>query len=320
MEYMKCKYSKQHMKQDPLTTAYLKVLNENASNGKVEGQSLEVGEPFGHSENKKNTETFYKDSGEEKVKKDVKKPTKAPAELSEEPENEPKEFKAAEKLTLKDSRNPFDALFNKIISEDSFDFSSHDGVEPEDNFGGPEGLGVHSTHDEDEDEEELSDDEQFGDDDDSEDYEEDEHEDLGLLVSQLKELVGKIESHLEAHAEHEEGEEGEDEFPEDSREDYGDEDEDEDEVSEEAVDAEVLGYPLVDQERLEKSHSKKANWNVKGAVPKTGTKAEVVKGKKVNGKPEDFKNAEGISKLQSKQFDAKGVKVGKFLFDDQRGE
>jgi hypothetical protein len=301
------------MKQDPLTSAYLKVIEENSASGKVEGQSLKVGEPFGHSENKKNTETFYKDSGVEKAKKDVKAPVEAPAELSEDPENEPKEFKASEKLTLKDSRNPFDVLFNKIISEDSFAFGSEEGVQPEDNFGGPEGLGGHD--------EELSDEEAFGDEDDVEDFEEDEHEDLESLVSQLKELVGKLESHLEGHIEHEEGEEGE-EFPEDSREEGEEETEHEDEdLSEEAVDAEVLGHALVDQEKLEAGHTKKTAWNVKGAVPKAGTKAEVVKGKKVTGKPEAFENKEGVSKLQAKaSHDAKGVKAGKFLFDDQRGE
>lgn len=317
------------MKQDPLTSAYLKVINENASNGKVEGQSLKTdGSPYGQgAESKKNATTFYKDSGEEKVKKDVKKPVAAPAELSEEPENEPKEYKASEKLTLKDSKNPFDALFNKIISEDSFDFSSHEGVEPEESFGGPEGIGAHSMHDEDED---MSDDETYGDEDDSEDYEEDEHEDIESLVSQLKELVGKLESHLEGHIEHEESEEDEDEFPEDSREesdedesheDESHEDEDE-EVSEESVDAEVLGHALVDQEKLEAGHTKKTSWNVKGAVPSVKKGAKFAKGKKVNGKPESFENKEGINKYQKQgnSYDAKGVKVGKFLFDQDGGE
>lgn len=314
MECVKSKYSKQHMKQDPLTSAYMKVLNENATSGKVDGQSLKVGAPFGDASNQKNAETFYKDSGTDKVAKDVKKPVEAPAELSEDPENEPKEFKAGEKLTLKDSLNPFDALYNKIISEDSFSFGSDEGVEPEDNFGGPEGIG-HGD-------EEMSDDEQFGDDDDVEDFVEDEHEDLESLVSQLKELVGKLESHLEGHVEHEEGEE----FPEDSREesdeDMEDMEEDDEDLSEEAVEAEVLGHALVDQEKLEAGQTKKSVFTVKGAVPKAGSKATVEKGKKATGKPENFENKEGINKYQKQgnSYDAKGVKVGKFLFDDQRGE
>jgi len=292
----------------------MKVLNENATSGKVNGQSLKVGAPFGDASNQKNAETFYKDSGTDKVAKDVKKPVEAPAELSEDPENEPKEYKASEKLTLKDSLNPFDALYNKIISEDSFSFGSEEGVEPEDNFGGPEGIG-HGD-------EELSDDEMFGDDDEVEDFEEDEHEDLESLVSQLKELVGKLESHLEGHIEHEEEGEEHDELPEDSREDGSEEGEEEEEVSEESVEAEVLGHALVDQEKLEAGQTKKSVFTVKGAVPKAGSKATVEKGKKATGKPENFENKEGINKYQKQgnSYDAKGVKVGKFLFDDQRGE
>ena len=60
------------MKLDPLTSAYLKVINENASNGKVEGQSLKVGAAFGDSKNDKNTHSFYKDSGVEKVDGDLR--------------------------------------------------------------------------------------------------------------------------------------------------------------------------------------------------------------------------------------------------------
>jgi hypothetical protein len=304
MECVKSKYSKQHMKQDPLTSAYLKVINENASNGKVDS-SLKEGEPYGDAANKKNVENFYKDSGDAKVAKDIKKPEEAPAELSEDPENEPKELKDGKKLTLKDSLNPFDALYNKIISEDSFSFDSEEGVEPEDNFGGPEGIGM--GHE--------SDDEEMGEYDDVEDHVEEEHEDLESLVSQLKELVGKLESHLEGHVEHEEGEE----FPEDSREESEEEAEEEDEdLSEEAVEAEVLGHALVDQEKLEAGQTKKSVFTVKGAVPvkSNGKKAAVVAGKKVNGKPEDFENKEGISKLQNKKdaFNVGGVKAGEYLF------
>jgi hypothetical protein len=311
MEYTESKYSKQHMKQDPLTSAYLRVINENASSGKVEGQSLKTdGSPFGQgSESKKNAETFYKDSGDSKVKSEVKKPTEAPAELSEDPENEPKEYKATEKLTLKDSLNPFDALFNKIISEDSFNFDSEEGVEPEQHFGGPDMIGGMEHDEEDMDEEDMGDDEEM------EDEDMDEHEDLESLVSQLKDLVGKLESHLEGHIEHEEGEEGEHEFPEDSREE-GEEDEDEDEeINEESVEIEEIS------DEKGASLTKKTGYTVKGAVPSVKGKAKVEKGKKVNGKPEDFKNEGGISSLQAKSsFDAKGVKPGKFLFDDQSGE
>ena len=301
------------MKQDPLTSAYMKVLNENATSGKVEGQSLKTdGSPFGQgSESKKNAENFIKDSGDSKVKSDVKKPTNAPSELTTDgSESEPKELKTTGKLTLKDSLNPFDALFNKIISEDSFNFDSKEGVEPEQHFGGPDHIGTMG------DDEGMSDDETFGDEDDSGDYEEDEQEDLGSLISQLKDLVGKLESHLGGE-EGEEGEEGEYEFPDDSREDGEDEtDEEEDEeINEESVEMDELS----NEKGL--SLTRKPTHTVRGAVPSVKGKAKVEKGKKVNGKLEDFKNESGISSLQSKSsIDAKGVKTGKFLFDNQSGE
>ena len=301
------------MKLDPLTSAYLKVINENASNGKVEGQSLKVGAAFGDSSNEKNVKSFQKDTGTDKVKGEIENPEEAPAELTTAgSESEPKEVKKGEKLTLKDSKNPFDALYNKIISEDAFDFSTEDNtLTPDSDFGGPEGIG--SSHEE-EGHEMGDEDEDYGD---EEESEEGEHEDLESLVSQLKELVGKLESHLEGHMEHEEGEEG-DELGEDE-EGYDEEEEDgesfpphsdEEEVNEESVEIEELS----NEKGL--SLTNKPSHTVKGAVPVKKKKASVVKGPKVTGKPEEFKNEAGVSSLQAKSsIDAKGVKVGKFAVD-----
>jgi hypothetical protein len=296
------------MKLDPLTSAYLKVINENASNGKVEGQSLKVGAAFGDSSNEKNVKSFQKNTGTDKVKGEIENPEEAPAELTTAgSESEPKEVKKGEKLTLKDSKNPFDALYNKIISEDAFDFSTEDNtLTPDSDFGGPEGMG--SSHEEESHEDE---DEDFGD---EEESEEGEVEDLESLVSQLKELVGKLESHLGG----EESEEG-DELG-DDEEGYEEEDEEESDSFPPHSDEEEVNEESVEIEELPDSHglslTNKPAHTVKGAVPVKKKKASVVKGPKVTGKPEEFKNEAGVSSLQAKSsIDAKGVKVGKFVVD-----
>lgn len=294
------------MKLDPLTSAYLKVIEENASNGAVDATKSQVGKTFGHSENDKNVKP--KHDGLENAAKDLDKVEEAPAELTTDgSESEPKEVKKGEKLSLKgESKNPFDVLFNKIISEDAFDFSTEDNsLTPDSNFGGPEGIG--SSFGEESDDES----EEFGE---EEGEEEGEVESLEEIVSSLKDLLGKLEKHL-GHEE-EETEEGEEEG-----EEYADEESEADEFPEdeesfeEAVEAEVLGHALVDQEKLEAGQTKKSVFTVKGAVPVTKKKAEVVKGKKVTGKPESHSTEGGVSKLTAKSNNVGGVQTGKSLFD-----
>lgn len=309
MELTKSKYLKQHM--DPLTSAYLKVIEENASNGKVEGETSTVGAAFGDKKNDHCTHKFISKSGTENVEGEIEKPEEAPAELnSDTSESEAKEVKKGEKLSLKgEAKNPFDALFNRILSEDTFDFSTEQGNElaPNSDFGGPEGLGKVSAE-----EDEFG----FGDEDEDYEHEEDvEHEEIGELVSQLKELVSKLEAKLSEHEEtqEEEDESEESEESEDSEDSEEAEDESE-ELNEEEVEAEVLGHALVDQEKLEAGHTKKAAYTVKGAVPVTKKSAQVVKGKKVTGKPESHSTEGGVSKLTAKSNDVGGVQTGKDLF------
>jgi hypothetical protein len=318
MEYYESKYSKQYMKLDPLTSAYLKVINENASNGAVDGTTVKPSDkPFG---DKSGEAVKPKNTGLENAQKDLENVEEAPSELQGNGDGAlPKELKDGESLTLKkvakESKNPFDALYNKIISEDSFDFSSEDGVEAGDDFGGPEGIGSHEIDEDDEDEVDGDEDEDlFGGDEDEES--EDEHEDLESLVSQLKDLVAKIEMHLGHDEESEEGDEEGYEFPEDSREGeedededvFGDEDEDEDEnLSEESVDIEEFS----DSHGLELAN--KSKYKVDGLKDITikKKKGSTPKGKKPTGRPEEFKNESGISKLQAKgSYNVGAVKLG----------
>jgi hypothetical protein len=297
------------MKLDPLTSAYLKVIEENASNGAVEASKKQVGKTFGDSSNDSNVKPAASFDNLKNAK--VEKPTEAPAELTTDgSESEPKELKKGEKLTLKgEAKNPFDALFNKIISEDSFDFSTDEdnSIKPEEHFGGPEGIGYSPEEESDEEGEEG-----MGE-------EEGEEESVEELFSQLKDLVAKIGTHLGISEEGEDeepfGEEEDEEgFPEDSRESS---DEDSEEESDE--ESENLNQEAVEMEELSNekglSLTAKSAHTVKGAVPVTKKSATNVKGKKVTGKPEEFKNEGGISSLQSKNNKVPAVSTGKYLFD-----
>jgi hypothetical protein len=297
------------MKQDPLTSAYLKVINENASNGAVEASKKQVGKTFGDASNDSKVKPAAAFDNLKNAK--VDKPTEAPAELTTDgSESEPKELKKGEKLTLKgEAKNPFDALFNKIISEDSFDFSTEEDnvVKPNDNFGGPEGIGYSP-----EGEEETEEEEGFGE-------EEGEEESVEELFSQLKDLVSKIGTHLGVSEEGEEESEEEEDpfaeeeegegFPEDSREGSEESEEEDEDLNEESVEIEELS----NEKGL--SLTAKSAHTVKGAVPVTKKSATNVKGKKVTGKPEEFKNEGGISSLQAKNNKVPAVSTGKYLFD-----
>jgi hypothetical protein len=297
---------------DPITKAYLEVINESAKDGVVDSTKKQVSKPFGDvtGNSEKNTKNFVKDSGEDKAKKDLENTEEAPCHLSSDTsESTPKPVKNGEKLTLKgEGKNPFDILFSKIISENNFEFSTEADNEltPDSDFGGPTSLGGgHESDDEDHDFEHLEDDN------------DDEEDSLEDLLSKIKELVSKVEEKISPSEESEEGEESEEDdesFDKDDSEDH----EDEEELNEEEVDAEILGHSLIDQERLEGGLTKKGTYTVKGAVPVTKKSAQVVKGKKVDGKPENFENKAGVEHLQKKSnHNAGGVKTGKFAVEDQ---
>jgi hypothetical protein len=180
-------------------------------------------------------------------------------------------------------------LYNKIINEEMFDFSTEDNsLEPSAEMGSDESL------------------EEFDD-------ESDENESNEVTVTLDREMAQKLHDVLMAvlGMESEEESEEDDEEMEDM---MDSEEEEEDDEVKEAVEAEYHGHALVDQEKLEKGMTKHSNMEVKGAVPVSKKKAEVVKGKKADGKPE--KCTDNPEELTSKsKVDTGGVRVGKSLFD-----
>jgi hypothetical protein len=268
---------------DPLATAYLKVIEEETSSGVVDSTKSQVGKTFGDKESEKKAhETFPKHSTE-KVEGEMEDVEEAPEELTSDGATGELEKVKAE------SSNPFDVLYNKIINEEMFDFSTEDNsLEPSAKMGSDESL------------------EEFDD-------ESDENESNEVTVTLDREMAQKLHDVLMAvlGMESEEESEEEDEEMEDM---MDSEEEEEDDEVKEAVEAEYHGHALVDQEKLEKGMTKHSNMEVKGAVPVSKKKAEVVKGKKADGKPE--KCTDNPEELTSKsKVDTGGVRVGKSLFD-----
>lgn len=265
---------------DPLAKAYLKVIEEETSSGVVDSTKAQVGKTFGDKESEKKAHQTVPTDSAEMVDSELEEVEEAPAELtSKGATGELKSVKA-------ESNNPFDALYNKVLNEEMFDFSTEDNsLEPTSEMG------------------EADDSEEFDD--------ETEESDDTVSFTLDRETAQKLHDVLMAVL----GEGEAEEEAEDGLEDIDDEMEDgmEDEVKE-AVEAEYHGHALVDQEKLEKGMTKHSNMEVKGAVPVSKKKAEVVKGKKADGTPE--KCTDNPEELTSKsKVDSGGVRVGKSLFD-----
>ena len=238
---------------------------------------------------------FSKDSGPESAK-EIEKPVKGP--------HSEQDADSLPKAVSSESKNPFDLLYNKILAQEAFGDEAGDSFDFEGQVQdqGSTGLDFGSEEESEEGEEEGEEGEEEG-----------EEHSLKSVLDHLKSAVEALEA-LSAHEEgEEESEEGEEEGEESEEESQEDEAE-EIPFTNEAVEAEVEGHALVDQEKLEKGLTKASNHTVKGAVPVTKKKAEVVKGKKVTGKPEAFHSDAETLTSKAKQ-NVGGVTAGKGLFD-----
>ena len=272
--------------------SYLSVLNEDTTK---KNSSVAV-DNTGELEGAEKAKSLSKDSGPESVK-EVEKPVKGP--------HSEQDADALPKAVSSESKNPFDLLYNKILAQEAFGDEAGDSFDFEgqiedhgDNTGLDLGMGEEEGSEEGEEGEEEG----------------EEHS----LQSVLDHLKSAVEA-LEALAAHEESEEGEEEEGEEGEEEDSEDESEEGEAEEipftnEAVEAEVEGHALVDQEKLEKGLTKASSHTVKGAVPVTKKKAEVVKGKKVDGKLEEL-HADGESLTSKGKQNVGGVTAGKGLFD-----
>lgn len=280
---------------DPITKAYLTMLEESdKSSGIVGSTKSQVGKIYGD-------ESSVPDSDCTLDNVDLETPEEAPAELTTNgATGEPKLMK---KTKANESLNPFDALYNRVLSEEGqFNFSTDQDneLESSDEFGSEFGEeGSEEGMEDEEGSEEGSDEVSFTLD----------RETAQKLVDVLQAVLGENEEETDSE------DQTEDEMFDDSEEDSSVDGEDEEEDPfKESVDAKELGHALVKD--LDKGHlTSKKSKVVKGAVPvsKKSATSSAIKG--ADGKIEKHSTDSAISKLTGKNNNVGGVKVGKGLFD-----
>ena len=269
-----------------LMKSYLNVLNEDkASNFTSSGiadetKKLVNDKPFGNNESEKNKKPTASFDPKKNVKSEVEDPVQGPHSEIE-----------AESLPhkLESVKNPFDLLFNKIISEEDMD-GMEDGFEASDDG---ESFDF-NTSVEDQDETDGEENEE----------EEGEEESLHTVLDHLKSAVEALERLANHESNESEEEEGEEDY------NFGDEEEEGEEVpvAQEATEIEEFN-PSEDLTQL-------SNQTVKGTTvtkKPAGKKAEVTKGVKPTGRFEPYRNKGEV--LQKKTNNVGGVKVGNPLFD-----
>jgi hypothetical protein len=300
-----------------LLNAYNQILNESKNSQEVKGSTLKPGQDLA---------SGFKVNKQEGPKVDSPKEDK---EHSVDGQNngEPKKLK-------KESTNPFDAIYNKILARENWEAEEEANEQP--------GFGSPTNHDS----FEFSGDQASGEGE-IEPSEEGEEGEAGHpmeeVLNALKAAVEALEKVVGGSQEDEEDEEGEDEEDEDHKdsetpefeegeeegeeepaENFGEsteksEDDDEDEKSEEGdeveedVDAEVFGHALIDLEKLAAGLTNPKNQVVKGAVPVKKGSAQVPKGGKTNAKPTELKGKG--ENLQAKKNDTGYVKKDKNWYD-----
>ena len=104
---------------DPITKAYMSILEESDSSGIVKQTKSQVGKTFGDSESESKVKSTVPNTSDENV--DLEDVEESDRELnSDGADGEPKVMKKESK-TL----NPFDALYNRVLREEGeFNFST----------------------------------------------------------------------------------------------------------------------------------------------------------------------------------------------------
>jgi len=289
---------------DPITKAYMSILNESVPSSEVK-TDLKVGAAFGHKDNEKNVTSFIKGSGPDEVD-GVETPDEAPDELTSDVDSSLKKLSG-----VKEAKNPFDILFNKIVSEETFNFSTDKDNELDtENAFDDSSLG---NYDEGDDESEDSDVDEFM------DSEDEDSEEVTLTID--KEMAQALIDILQAAVGgEEEGEEGEEEGEEDS---YGEDEEEGEEEGGEDDGAFKESFALDDAENLNVDKAVKELTNPKNHTVNSTLKAKSKKaqtpstGKNSDGKLTAHSTKKGVSKLTNKKQEVSdnSAKKGKMLFD-----
>jgi hypothetical protein len=285
---------------DPLTKAYLKIITESEDlqkGQKVEGETSQTGKVFGNAESEKN-KAPQKKTGPE-CADDVETPEESPKHLTQSAETNGELKKNP--TSYGESKNPFDALYNKILNEEGEEVSFSTGSTPEDSsFEVAEPFGGESSSE------------------DSDEFGEDEEEKVSLELDKetAHKLLELLQNVLVGDEEHE-GEESEGE--EEAEHDFGGSEE-----GEESEEGENPFKEAVDMQELAGAEglslSDKSKKEVKGAVPVTKKSAQTPStGKGHDGVAKAHSTEGGVSKHISKASNKVGSvdKVGKTLFDQE---
>jgi hypothetical protein len=296
---------------DPISQIYLNVINEATLPDQKVHTNLKIGAAFGDSSNEKNATTFQKGTGCDNVE-GLDTPEEASDELTSDIDSSLKKVKA-------ESKNPFDLLYNRIISEEeSFNFSTKKDNELESDSMSDSDFDFENNEDSSDEDSDVS---EFADGEDSEG-----HEEITLTLN--KELATELIELLQAAIGDDSGEDSYDDSGEDSEEDFGDDTEDgtgelafgqsDDDTRKESFaldDAEELGEPLVDVEKLNCGLTDPSNHVVKGNIKAHKKHSEVPQtGKNSDGKLKPHNTKAGISKLTKKNQKVEGgVREGDFF-------
>ena len=287
----------------------MSILNESVPSSEVK-TDLKVGAAFGHKENEKNVTSFIKGSGPDEVD-GVEKADEAPDELTSDVDSTLKKLSG-----VKEAKNPFDILFNKIVSEETFNFST----EKDNEIDASNAFDDSSLDNYDETEEnEDSDVDEFM------DSEDEGSEEVTLTLD--KEMAQALIDILQAAIGGEEGEEGEGE-EEESYEEEGEEEGEEDSYEEGEEEGEEKktfpeSFALDDAEKLNVDKAVKELTNPKNHTVNSTLKAKSKKaetpavGKKSDGKLSAHSTKPGVSKLTKKKQEVSdnSAKKDKMLFD-----
>jgi len=285
---------------DPLTQKYLEILTEGKNECTVKGEKNKPGKDAFEGTEKLNKE---KNKTTEKVK--LSKPTEDKRNSGESRKGNLEKAKV-----INASVNPFEDLYNKILSEDDtfgWEIDKEDSEESPFNAESPNEMEFDNGafDEEGENEEESSEEVTLTLD----------KETAEKLINILQAAIGGEETEEEEMEE--EGEETEEEGEEMENEGEETEEEEGEELAKEEVDAEVLGHSLVDQEKLLKGMNKPGNAVVKGTISAKKKKAQVpLTGKGFKG--ELTAHGDKGKTLQGKNNKVSAVNAGNKSFFDNK--
>ena len=292
---------------DPLTQKYLEVLTEGNKPCAVKGKQNNSGKFAFEGADKKSPNTTTKNSK-------ISKPPEDTRNSGQTRKGNLENLKKGKRVQDNSSVNPFETLYNKILSEDdSFGWE----IDKEESETSPfEGDSPNEME---------YDSGSFDEEGENEEGGEEGGEEVTLTLD--RETAEKLIDILQAAiggTENEEEEEGEEEGEEDEYEDEGEEmeneaeeDSDDEELTKEEVDSEVLGHSLVDQEKLLKGMNKPGNAIVRGSISAKKKKAQVpLTGKGFKG--ELSAHGDKGKNLQGKNNKVAAVNAGNKSFFDNK--